>query len=291
MMKTSKRPPESMKKTCFMIFFLMSLALVSRAQEEPYYELPTHRKTRHEIMNMPNLDAKVIKWYISASAGMRPVGSVLENDLDGIMVRRKLINTFWDVNLGYNMNYNLFYEVGLMQNPVFVSSYFSERISRSIPLVFKEGKNYYSIPLRIKKRVVMLDKLTRMAWVNAGLGIVVSPGMRSEKLNGYDINLLRRVNGAIADTVVFRFNSHQQSVPVNFEIMAELGGKVVEQLEISVFAKAMIFPKPVVKSDFSLIYEPDDIRSAAQKSNPVMLQFGLNIKFNYPAVIRYDSRL
>ena len=274
-----------------LLFMLLFLPFCSFGQEDPYYELPKNRNKRIDAMAMPNLDAKVIKWYISASGGLKPNDSYLENDLEQLLEKRKLINTFWDINFGQNRNYDLYFETGVMQNPVFTSVLFGQRLSRSGPIGLKNGKNYLSIPLRVKKRVMVLDKITKMAFWNVGAAVVISPGMTGKTLRSSSTNLLRISNGVVVDTVVFNYNSQQMNVPVNFEVMTEISGKIVEKVEISLFVKAMIYPKSVLRSDFELVYDPSTKMSAIQKTNNIMLQFGLNLKLNYPAVIRYESRL
>ena len=79
-----------------------------------------------------------------------------------------LLTSLWEVNLGQNLNDNIMLETGLCHQKSSLSTTFYNIFRQ--PVIITNEKEQYFIPMRIKKRVLTIDRITKTAFVNLGIG-------------------------------------------------------------------------------------------------------------------------
>ena len=141
------------------IFLFLFIFGPTLAQEKPYYELPKNRQTNLEIKGLPNLNVFDIKYYINISGGVNGVKSKITNNSEELVAQRKDFGTFWEVNVGQNRNDNLHFEVGFTQFTNSLTTEFQFINNNPFPVTFTNGGKINYVPFRVKKRILIIDKI------------------------------------------------------------------------------------------------------------------------------------
>ncbi len=276
-----------------MYFYMVVFSLVGSqglfAQETPYYKLPVQRKTNHELITLPNLDSFSISYFLAVSGGFKKsfVGSTNISPTETTALSP--INEFWEVSMGQNRNENWHYELGVSVMQSHLSTRFAEIGNGSLSFI-NEQKQYF-IPFRIKKKILTLDKVSRNAFINMGMGtyyLVNRPKIGSEVGT---LEFSKKGNPNPEDFNTLDYEIHKSKFPIMLEFLTEIRGKVTERIELNLFFKGIIKSSQNQKNDFQLNYINGTHDSFGNFSKNVSLLFGLQAKFNSPKYFKYKSQV
>ncbi len=275
-------------KTTILLFSMYTIATtLSFSQETPYYQLPKNRKQNHEMIVMPNLDAFTVTYFLAASAGIRKPFFGL-NGISPSAIRTETQATgFWEITLGQNRNDNWIYEFGIVKTNNKLKTSFLE-ISRA-PLVFTNEIEQYYAPFRVKKKILTIDKVSRNAFLNVGLGVSYQINKNVNKLEEGKISFGQRPTPDPRDYTSLNFKIESSNQPIAFELLTEVRGKVSERLELSAYGKAIFRNSKYLNNQFSFSYVDGDLKEFGAFEKSVSIQFGLQAKFNSPKYYQYKS--
>jgi len=273
----------------YIVVFSLSSSQSLFAQETPYYKLPTQRKMNHELITFPNLDSFSISYFLSVSGGFKKsfVGSTNISPTE--TTASSPINEFWEVSVGQNRNENWHYELGVIAIQSYLSTQFTEIGNGSLNFV-NEEKQYF-IPFRIKKKILSLDRVSRNAFLNMGLGtyyLLNRPKIGSE-IGTLEFSKKRNPNPEDFNTMDYEI--HKSKFPVVLEFLTEVRGKVTERFELNLFFKGIIKSSQNQKNDFHLNYVNGTTDSFSNFSKNISLLFGLQAKFYSPKYFKYKSQV
>ncbi len=269
-----------------MFTFTMTLSF---SQETPYYQLPKNRKQNHEMIAMPNLDAFTITYFLAASAGIRKPFFGLNGISPSTIRAEAQTSGFWEIALGQNRNDNWIYEFGIAKYNNNLKTSFLE-LSRA-PLVFTNEIEQYYTPLRVKKKILTFDKVSRNAFLNIGLGVSYLINKNIKKLEEGKISFGQRPTPEPRDYTSLNFKIESSNQPIAFELLTEIRGKVSERLEISAFGKAVFRNSKYLNNQFSFSYVDGSLKEFGTHEKSVSIQFGLQVKLNSPKYYQYKSRV
>lgn len=270
---------------CF-FFFLLPLC---HAQDSPYYQLPQNRKQNHELISMPNLNAFTITYFLAASAGFKK--PLLGENLGSPSATssKAEISGFWEIMLGQNRNDNWIFEFGVSQQNSYLSTNFLQ-LSRT-PLYFTNKAKEFYAPFRVKKRVLTIDKVSRTAFLNIGIGASYLIKNQDNNVEEGRYTFGQRPIPEPRDYTSLDFKIASSSYPFAFEFLTEIRGKVTERLEITVFAKGLLKNKSHLYNQFTFSYVDGTAVSFGAYEKPISFLFGLQAKLNSPKFYRYKSNV
>ncbi|MCP9770131.1 hypothetical protein EGI22_19680 [Lacihabitans sp. LS3-19] len=271
----------------FLVFLIFPQIII--AQETPYYQLLTQRKLNHEIINLPNLNSFSISYFFAVSGGFKKSypGSTAISPTE--IVANSPINGLWEITFGQNRNENWHYEIGVSEMYNNLTTRFTKIGNGSLSFI-NEEKQYF-IPLRVKKKIVTLDRVSRNAFINVGIGayyLVNKPKIGSE--NG-TLEFTKKRNPSPEDFNTLDYEIYKSKFPVTFEFLTELRGKVTERFELSLYFKGIVKSSQNQKNNFQLNYINGNYDSFGNFSKSVSLVFGLQAKLNSPKYFRYKSKV
>lgn len=289
MSRKKSRNVTYLKKRLICIALLWLNIVFSFAQETPYYQLPKNRKQNHELISMPNLNAFTVTYFLSASGGIRkpfqyqnsssPTGTTSDSQSAGL----------WEIALGQNRNDNWIYEFGVTNFNNRLSTSFLE-LSR-VPLVFtNEIKQYYA-PLRIKKKILTLDRVSRNGFLNIGVGVLYLLNKKVDNIEEGKITFGQRPIPEPRDYTSLDFRITSSNQPIAVELMTEIRAKISERIEISVFGKAVFRNNKYLNNQFTFRYVDGSLKEFGVYEKPVSILFGLQAKFNSPKYYKYKSNV
>lgn len=269
------------------LFLLTSHIVFS--QETPYYQLPQNRNKNHEMVVMPNLEAFTITYFITTSAGLRKP-FIQENLQPPSAANSSLQGSgYWEVTLGQNRNDNWILEFGVTRFKGSVRTSFTE-LSR-YPLVFTNQTNQVYVPFRVKKKVWTIDRVSRNAFLNVGIGASYLLIKQKSFSETGEVKFQQRPIPEATDYTSFEYALTSSRFPIALEFLTELRGKVSERVEISVFSKVFLRNSEHLKNAFTFNYFDSTNRNFDVSEKPLSLVFGLQAKFNSPKYYSYKSRV
>ncbi len=257
-----------------------------QAQEEEYYKVPENRKKSHEVENLPHLSSHFSTFYVGVTGGLRKAYNRSTGDFAGFAENNTSLNEWLELNLGLNMNNDFFVETGVVR----LENQFTTHVfaSPDWPAFFLGVRNrQWYVPVVLKKRVLHVNRVTKNAYINLGLGGGVLLTTRPEPPRGYSFDLpVQNPN-----LNYFNVTLSQSRSPIYGEFSTELKGNVTERLELLVFFKG-IFRKPEYLSntfDISLNGVSPQRYGVFERAGSLV--FGLQARFNSRKFYRYTSRI
>lgn len=284
--KKSKNWMSIRMRICLINIFTFN-TILSFSQETPYYQLPKNRKQNHEMIVMPNLDAFTVTYFLAASTGIRKPFFGQNGISPSAISSEAQASGLWEIALGQNRNDNWIYEFGVAKFNNRLRTSFLE-LSRA-PLVFTNEIEQYYAPFRVKKKILTLDKVSRNAFLNIGLGVSYLINENNNPLEEGKISFGQRPTPEPRDYTSLNFKIASSKQPIAFELLTEIRGKVSERLEISVFGKAVFRNSSYLNNQFSFSYVDGSLKEFATFEKPISIQFGLQAKFNSPKYYQYKS--
>ena len=269
------------------ICLLISQNVIS--QDAPYYQSPQNRKQNHELVVMPNLNTFTTTYFIAASVGIKK--SIL-GEMSGSPAISKTTSEstgMWEITFGQNRNDNWIFEIGLAQYNSNIKTNFSE-LSR-YPIIFtNEAKQLYA-PLRVKKKILTLNKISRAAFINVGVGVnyLIKNQKTSNEVGQY--KFFQRPIPEANDYKTLEFALSTSNQPLVLEFLTEIRGKVSERLELAVFGKAFVRNNKYLKNKFVFNYVDGSSRGFEAYEKPISISFGIQAKFNSPRYYSYKSKV
>ncbi len=256
------------------------------AQEEetevPYYKLPTNRTKIEELRSIPNLIPYDITYYINMSGNFKKdyyktsPFSLLSNDP---LIE---LSGSYGITIGQNRNNKWFYEIGYYRYTYEVNNYIYN-LNRSL-LSFNNQLMVHYIPLIFKKRLFVIDKVSKNAQINLRTGFDIFLGSTSDNVF---FTPPRISQGSPAQQFFYEIDSKNN--PLIFETGLELKGNVSKKLEVGIYGN-LIFQKPkALSNNFRVIYGNGQEEISNTYLNGLSINFGLEIIINSPTYRSFKS--
>ena len=270
-----------------LLFCLFLAGWPALGQEEEYYKAPEKRMKSYEVENLPHLESAFSSFYIGLSGGLRKPYHRYTGNFGDFGENSSTINEWAELNLGLNMNNAYFLETGLVRMKNHFTTQMYSAAHWPAFLVSMRSQQWY-IPVVVKKRLFSMNRVTRNADVNLGVGGGFLVATRPAASRGYAFTLPLQD----PDIEEFRVTLSQSASPIYGGVSAELKGNVTERLELLVFFKG-IFRKPGYLSHaFDVTYTGSNVPvnwGVFERSGSLV--FGLQARFNSRKFYRYTSRL
>lgn len=267
--------------TCGLLFF----NFLSLCQETPYYQKPENRKNDWEVSTLPNLRAFVIKYYASANGSFRK--DFLKNQSQSNFGGNDATNLagYAEFNIGVNRNEKYLFETGFIINNQNLTTY------TELSLPFQNDVKSYLIPIKIKKTVLTLDKVSKTGFLMVGLGINTRLKQKGNEFtdNFFEIKYRGTPSSDAVEAIKYRL---ERKIPLfQFESSIEIRGKVTERFELGLFLKSNFSTVSNLKNivtftKFNGVQETSNIQTALFSIN-----FGILARINSPRFVKYSSRV
>lgn len=271
----------------FILLFLISWAAL--AQEEPYYE-PVGKRSLDELKYLPNLETIQRRVYLSVGGAYRLSNSKID-PTSSFFQSQRMVSLLWDAQLGYNLDDKWFVELAYARNPIFLSTELLSPRSSSAGLTVSDGENFNEFQLRLKRKIIQVDKVPQKAGVFVSTGLSFSPQFANRNLgrNGYVGSMF---NGTTAppDTIFYSIETQTQNYALALELGLELSGRLSDQLAIGVFAKSWWRPQGSIYNDLSYRINSTEINSVRQDIGSFNFNFGILIYFNMVNWVKYKNQ-
>lgn len=277
-----------MRRYLLLFSFFLAVLQAKGQEEEEYYKIPENRKKSHEVENLPHLESSFSSFYFGLSGGLRKPYNGSTGGFAGFAENKSSLNEWAELNLGLNMNNNFFVETGVVRMKNRFSTYVFSSPYWPAFLLGISNREWY-VPVVVKKRVLNLNRVTRNAYVNLGLGGGIRVSTRPASPPAYTFDLQQSLQSR--DLEYFNVTLSQSRSLMYGEICAELKGNVTDRLEILVFFKG-IFRKPeYISNTFDIKFAGGSSAQYSVFENTGSLVFGLQGRFNSRKFYRYTSRI
>lgn len=279
---------EKMRR-CILLFSFLLAVTRAHGQEEEYYKIPENRRKSHEVENLPHLESRFSSFYAGLSGGMRKPYNGSTAEFGSFGENKSTMSEWAELNLGLNMNNNFFVETGVTR----LKNHFSTYVfgTRSYPaFVLGVDNRQWYIPVVVKKRVLNLNRVTRNAYVNLGVGGGVLVATRPEPPRHYVLDVQAALQSR--DLEYFNVTLSQSRSLMYGEVSAELKGNITDRLEILVFFKGIFRRPEYVSTTFDIGFTgggPSGQHGVFEKAGALV--FGLQGRFNSRKFYRYTSRI
>ncbi len=257
------------------------------AQEEEYYKNPSNRVRNHEKQVLPHLESKFSTFYFTVGAGFRKQEFNVVGSMDGLAENSHPVKGIYDITAGLNLNNKHFIEGGASNSGSYLSTIIYGS-SYNPPFSFVNSFSYWSLPLRYKRRVLTIDRISRNAQINMGAGLGVLLTTKSDLPASVSENLV----GANGHPYFSRFNVtlERKPSPIYAEITTELKGSITERLEVLVFFSGFFRKNAQMFNALDIGYTNGMAPSVFRvEEKPFSWAFGLQLRFNSKKFYRYNS--
>lgn len=275
-------------RRCLFLFSFFLLWFQAQGQEEEYYKIPENRKQSHEIENLPHLASSFSSFYFGLTAALRKPYNGYTESFEGFAENKTSMGEWFELNLGVNMNNNFFVETGVVRLKNHFSTFVFSSPDWPAFLIGTENRQWY-VPVVVKKKVLNLNRVTKNAYINLGLGGGIQVAARPVIPRHYSFDVQKSIENP--DLEYFNVTLSQSRSLMYGEISAELKGNVTERLEILVFFKG-IFRKPeYISNTFDIKPVNGPLGQYGVFERAGSLVFGLQGRFNSRKFYRYTSRI
>jgi hypothetical protein len=266
---------------CGLLFF----NFLSLCQETPYYQKPENRKNDWEVSTLPNLKAFVIKYYASAHGSFRK--DFLKNQSQSNFGGKDATNLagYAEFNIGVNRNEKYLFETG------FIISHQNLTTYTELSLPFQNDVKSYLIPIKIKRTVLTLDKVSKTGFLMVGLGINTRLKQFGNEFtdNFFEIKYRGTPPDNAIETVNYRL---ERKVPLfQLESTVEMRGKVTERFELGLFMKSNFTPVSNLKNNVTFTRFNGAVETSNLRTALVSINFGILARINSPRFVEYSSKI
>lgn len=276
-----------MKLIHIVLGVLLSLSVC--AQEEQYYKDFGHRKVSHEVENLPNLDSKFSSFYLGASGALRRTFVGQSAGFAEFANHPVQLRGWLEGIVGLNMNNTYFVETGIVRTRNdFTSHVYASQDYPGFAIGMSNEQWY--IPVTVKRRLFGLNRVTKNAYINLGVGAGVRVSSSPGTFGSYTAN----INEQIGNPGLEKFNVTlvQSNSPIYGELSVELKGNVTERLEVVVFVKTQLRNKDFLRQEFQINYNGGRVNRRLEIwEKPASLAFGIQARFNSRKFYTYKSRI
>lgn len=268
--------------------FFNFLIINTYCQETPYYQEPVKRKDAHEKMVMPNLNSFTIKYYSSLSGGFSKDYIKSKNDISiGKKAQSQMLG-FFEFNLGVNRNEKYFFETGFSQVNQQLNTYYNIPFA---PFQLQNDQRLWMLPVRAKRTLWVMDRVSRSAFLVAGMGLNFRLNSLKEKHESKKYLIQYRQTPPIDALESMEYEMVSVPTKINFETMVEIRGKVTERVELGLFSKAVVSKSGNLSNQLIVNYFNGKSETSLDKTKGIQLIFGLVLRINSPAYYRYTPTL
>jgi hypothetical protein len=273
----------------FAVLFFLFQCLLTRAQDDPYYE-PIGKRTLEDLKYLPNLETSQNRIYIATSGGVRFLNSKI-NPINDFFQNGRSTNLYWQVQLGYNIADKWNAEVAYSQNPLFMNTQFAGFQNGQSVFSVNKGESFDELQLRLKRKIIFVDRVSQKTGLFVTTGISYTP-----KLPNQNYGLSRYVSPIFngrnipPDTVFHEIRTLTSQNAFAFELGIELSGRVSDQLGVGVFFKTWFRPKGSISNDLSYRVNSNEPQLFRQESNPFNINTGVMIYYNMLNWVKYRNK-
>lgn len=270
----------------FAVFMFLFGGASAFAQPEPYYKLPQDR-TEKGVKTFPNLKPRLTKFYLRGEGGFLIQGSTITDDFNEQLSINNQVNISWGAGIGFNYRDRWMTEIGYAQTPVRLMSSF-EISPFSIPII--EQYDFQSISLRFQRNVWVVDRIARSTRLFVGGGIHINTNGKAAEVSNSSEAFLRRFSASsLSDTVRISEVTSLVATPITGEFSVELRGKLVEALEIGVFAKALSSFNRPFQTNIAYSINSSPAKETSHTISPLAVKLGVTVHYNFGIITKYES--
>lgn len=276
-----------MIKLVLSLLFLFSGLAIYAQEEEDYYKDLAKRSKSFEIENLPNLNSKFSSFYVGVGGAFRKPYFEVNTNTENLATSVHPMSEWGELALGLNFNNNFFVETGLALLKNKLSTYVYATPYNPGFTVGVDFKQFY-LPVIIKKKVFSLNRVTKNAQLNLGLGGGVLLNSKSIDNRSFKVDLQESLKSP--DLSTFYVTLGQSESPIYGEANLEIKGNVTERLEILLFAKGLFRKPRYMENSVNVAFtggRSEQSYSIFEKAGSLI--FGLQIRFNSKKFYRYSS--
>jgi hypothetical protein len=277
-----------MKSFIFLVivFFAFSIKIFGQSDDE-YYQPPSQRKDVRTNA-YPNLDRKFTSLYVGLEGGFKKNFFSQNGNIDNLISAQKTNESFWGLELGYNMNNQWAIETGYYENP----NYFVQNIrsNRGLPYTYLIGTKLKTIPLRFKYKLFTLDAITKSAALYVGAGVLLAANAKNKRLSQQTFAGITNASGQ-RDTVKLKSETFLYKKGIaQFDLSFELQGRISNSFSVGLFARGNFGANGIVKSNLTYTIGANKIAEAQQLLKGISYNFGLVARYDVAKGYKYRSK-
>lgn len=275
------------------ILALISLLVFSFTEiqgQEEYYKSTDDRKENHEVVNLPNLSSKFTNFYIGGTFALRKPYSSASSNFGEFGRNSHSMGGLLGLDIGLNFNDNFQLETGAFRLINELQTFVYPTFYTGWGFTVGERYRQTYIPVRIKKRLFSLNRITKNASFNitGGFGFLVHNESSWNGTATWDMQeMIKSPN--LSSFYVTLSNSES---PIFGELGLEIKGYVSQRFELSVFGKTMFRKSNYIANRFEMTTLPNkSVHSYFIEEKGVSLVFGLQARFNSKKFFKYNSTI
>ena len=272
----------------FSVAILLLVYLSSNAQDDDYYRLPTHRRLNDGQITLPNLKTESVFWYFRPYGGIKIQGNKFNRNEEERLVSSSSGDICWALNMGINRADRWELEIGYMKDPQNLQWRLKAINGEFIPYSFAVRKADNRIQIQYKKRLFIVDRVTKKTRVNLVLGVQTSPWRKAGILNEIDF-IYPTIPSSYGynDTLKIQAQFKQlKNLPTGLAGL-ELTGRLAEQVEIGLYSLFSFEPTGILNSSIQINSTLADPILSEYQLRGFSALVGITLRWNFLNVIRY----
>ncbi len=250
-----------------------SLTSVANAQIEDYYR-PRKRANNPLLINHPDLVRVNNHWYIGLEGGGKWNGALLSSGLSGLIsYRKRFVDGYAGVQLGYSHNLQWAIESGYIRNP----SSIILGVNTTRPFTFHIEDLQHSIPFRFKWRLLRLGTIQKKSGIYVGGGLLWTPTRKRTEINSFQLAGLSRVAGLAVENYSFTTGKAKLELEGSIEFV----GRISQYFEILGYGRLSYANRSALESKTELFVNTLLQNTSVATLRPVSYQFGVTLRYLY----------
>lgn len=273
-----------MMKVKIYYFFIFSFfcTYLSQAQSEEYYIAPSNRSQNNADITSavyPNLDTKKNYFYIDAKGvtfkNFAFIATTDERYIFQENLRHIIPEFMTGVNIDDKQQFEIFYQKWI------TSPNFTITNSDRTVLSFTNKQTENIIGFRYKKKLFLLDKITKSTYIYPTFGIRYNIDNRANILN--DQKLIINIGTRNAPTILnVDYNLEAYRKPFSGEVGIELRNRIAPPIEIALHSYLIMTPKGIQETNIKLYNGPINNEVTGNiKTGFLNPTFGVSFRYNF----------
>lgn len=278
-------------KLVSLFFILTSYINKVYSQEAPHYQLPKDRNAASGKLGLPNLKTSIDKLFISVYGGVKFQNIEIQTNPSQQLQDNSFVNLPWGIGLGYNSKNKWEFEGALYKQNFSARTTYQSKAFPEVYEVFSNNVEVNSVLMTFKNRVFYIDRVSKAAQLNMGLGLLVLPEFFKGRISTSKSNYILRNRNALRDTLTLEHRFIRTKNPLGFQFGFDIEGRIIEKLEIGVYFSGVFYPKNVLRSQIDTYINSNFESTGLSELSKFQYNFGIKTKYNFSILYKYKSKL
>lgn len=275
-------------------FFLLVyfISFVCNAQTEEYYITPskrTHKNADITSTAYPNLETQKNYFYIDGKGITYKNYALFETSDERFLFQENLRHIIPEFTAGVNFNdkfqVDVFYQKWVIA-PNFTATYDNRNILR-----FTNAQDQNNLGIRYKKKLFLLDKITKSTYIFGALGIRYNLNHQGGIL-GDEALVINLGSRNMPNLINLDYTLQSNNKPFSGEIGIELRNRIAPPVEVALHSYLILTPKGIQETSVDIYNGPAStpVKSFIQTGilNP---SFAVSLRYNFLISKTYVSKL